>query len=117
MLIGLWTPCSASAFARRHLALLGRTMDHSGLDCTNKPPGNIYVPMPKSVPVAAPSLAPAAAPPAPALVATPPPASVLKPLAPISPRFSHEIKHEVAGRMRGETRAMRDASRKYAHRH
>ena len=41
--------------------------------------------------------------------------------APIPPRVSHELAHEgyveMPGRMRGETHALRDASREYAHRH
>ena len=41
--------------------------------------------------------------------------------APIPPRVSRELEHEgyveMPGRTRGETRALRDASRDYAHRH
>ena len=59
-----------------------------------KPPRDIYVPMPKYVPVATLSPAPAAAPPAPAPAATPPPASVSKSPAPILPRVSRETKHK-----------------------
>ena len=86
-----------------------------------KPPGVIFVPMPKSVPVAAPSPSPAAAPPALAPAATSPPTSVSKPPAPIFPRVSRKIKHkcygEMLGRTRGDTRVMRNASREYNHRH
>ena len=78
-----------------------------------KPPRDIFVPMPKSVPVTAPSPAPAAAPLAPAPAAPPPPVSVMKPQAPISPRVGRDIKYEgnveMPGRTRGETRAMRGA--------
>ena len=56
------------------------------------PPRDIYVPMPKSVPVVAPSPAPAAAPLAPAPASTTPPASVLNPPAPISPRVGRDTK-------------------------
>ena len=98
------------------------------------PPEDIYVPITTPVPsVAAPAPVPPA--PAPALSPTPIPAPAPKPApptspppipmsnspAPIPPRVSRELAHEgyleMPGRTRGETRAMRDASRKYAHRH
>ena len=86
-----------------------------------KPPRDIYIPMPESVPVAALSPAPAAAPLAPASASTTPPASVLKPPAPIPPRVGRDIKNEghveMPGRTRGETRVMRDALQEYAHRY
>ena len=88
-----------------------------------EPPTDIYVPMPQSVPVAAPSPAPVATPPAPTPAATlpPPPTRTSNSLAPISPRVNRELEHEgyveIPGRTRGETRALRDASREYAHRH
>ena len=59
-----------------------------------KPPRDIYVPMPESVPIAALSPALAAAPLAPAPASTTPPASVLKPPAPIPPRVGRDIKNE-----------------------
>ena len=81
---------------------------------------DIYVPMPKSMPVAALFSAPAAARPAPTLAATPP-KSVSNPPIMIPSRVSREIEHagyvKMPGRMLGETRAMREASRKYVHRH
>ena len=77
--------------------------------------------MPECVPVAALSPVPAAALLAPAPASTTPPASVLKPPAPIPPRIGRDIKNEghveTPGRMRGETRVMRDALQEYAHRH
>ena len=86
-----------------------------------KPPRDTYVPIPNSVPVAALSPAPAAAPLAPAPASTTPPASLLKTPAPIPPRVGRDIKNEghaeMPGRTRGETRAMRDALKEYAHRH
>ena len=88
-----------------------------------EPPRDIYVPMPQSVPVAAPSPAPVATPPAPAPAATlpPPPTRTSNSPAPIPPRVSRELEHEgyveMPGRTRGETRALRDASRDYALRH
>ena len=88
-----------------------------------EPPRDIYVPMPQSVPVAAPSLAPFTTPPTPAPAATlpPPPTRTSNSPAPISPRVSRELAHEgyveMPGRTRGETRALRDASRGYAHCH
>ena len=88
-----------------------------------EPPRDIHVPMPQSEPVAAPSPAPVATPPAPAPVAIlpPPPTPTSNPPAPIPPRVSRELEHEgyvaMLGRTRGETRALRDASREYAHRH
>ena len=86
-----------------------------------KPPRDIYVLMPKSVPVAALSPAPAAAPLASASASTTPPASGLEPPAPIPPRVGRDIKNEghveMPGRTRGETRVMRDALQEYAHRH
>ena len=82
-------------------------MDHSGPDCAINPPGDTYVPMPKSVPVAALSPAPATAPLAPAPASTTPPVSLLKPPAPIPPRVGRDIQNErnveVPGRTRGET--------------
>ena len=88
-----------------------------------EPPRGIYVPMPQSVPVAAPSPSPVATPPAPAPAATlpPPPTRTSNSPAPIPPRVSRELQHEgyveMPGRTRGETRALRDASRYYAHCH
>ena len=88
-----------------------------------EPSRDIYVPMPQSVPVAALSPAPIATPPAPSPAATlpPPPTPTSNPLAPILPRVSRELEHEgcveMPGRTRGETRALRDASREYAHHH
>ena len=88
-----------------------------------EPPRDIYVPMPQSVPVAAPSPAPVATPPTPAPAATlpPPPTRTSNSPAPIPPRVSRELEHEgyieMPGRTRGETRALRDASRDYVHRH
>ena len=88
-----------------------------------EPPRDIYVPMPQSVPVAAPSPAPVATPPAPAPAATlpPPPTRTSNSPAPIPPRASRELENEgyveMPGRTRGETRALPDASREYAHRH
>ena len=85
-----------------------------------EPPRDIYVPMPQSVPVAAPSPAPVATPPAPAPAATlpPPPTRTSNSPAPIPPRVSRELEHEgyveMPGKTRGETRALRDASRDYA---
>ena len=88
-----------------------------------KTPRDIYVPMPQSVLVAAPSSAPVATPPAPAPAATlpPPPTRTSSSPAPIPPRICRKPEHEgyveMPGRTRGETRALRDASREYAHRH
>ena len=88
-----------------------------------EPPRDIYVPMPQAVAVAAPSPAPVATRPAPAPAATlpPPPTRTSNSLAPIPPRVSRELEHEgymkMPGKTRGETRALRDASREYAHRH
>ena len=88
-----------------------------------EPPRDIYVPMPQSVPVAAPPPAPVATPPAPASAATlpPPPTRTSNSPASISSRVSRELEHEgyveMPGRTRGETLALRDASRDYAHRH
>ena len=67
------------------------------------------------------SPAPAATSLAPAPAWTTPPASVLKPPAPIPPCVGRDIKNEghveMPGKMRGETRVMRDALQEYAHRH
>ena len=88
-----------------------------------EPPRDIYIPMPQSVPVAAPSPAPVATPSAPAPAATlPPPATrTSNSPAPIPPRVSRELEHEgyveIPRWTRGETRALRDASRDYAHRY
>ena len=88
-----------------------------------EPPRDIYVPMTQSVPIAAPSPAPVATPPAPAPAATlpPPPTRTSNSPTPIPSRVSRELKHEgyvdMPGRTRGETRALRDASRDYAHRY
>ena len=100
------------------------------------PPGDIYVPMPTPMPsVAAPAHAPVPPTPAPAPSPTPVPAPAPTPAPPTSPppipmssspaqippRVSRELAHdgyvEMPGRTRGETRAMRDASREYARRH
>ena len=100
------------------------------------PPEYINVPMPTPVHiVTAPSPAQVPPAPAPATIPTPvpapapTPASTLPPPptpmtnspAPIPPRVSCELAHdgyvEMPGRTRGETRALRDASREYAHRH
>ena len=88
-----------------------------------EPPRDIYVPMPQDVPVAAPPPAPVATLPAPSPAATlpPPPTRTSNSLTPIPPRVSRELEHEgyveIPGRTRGETRALRDASRDYAHCH
>ena len=88
-----------------------------------EPLRDIYVPMPQSVPVAAPSPAPVATPPAPVPAATlpPPPTRTSNSPAPIPPRVSRELEHEgyveMPGKTFGETRALSDASRDYAHRH
>ena len=88
-----------------------------------EPPSDIYVPMPQSVPVAAPSPALVATPlaPAPAATLPPPPTRTSKSTAPIPPRVSRELEHEgyveMPGRTRGDTRALRDSSQEYAHRH
>ena len=109
--------------SRHHLAPPGNTVDHPDPGRANGPPRDIYAPMPQSVPVAAPSLAPVATPPAPAPAATqpPPPTRTSNFPDPISPCVSRELEHEgyveMPGRMRGETRALRDASREYAHHH
>ena len=90
---------------------------------STEPPRDIYVPMPQSVLVAAPSPAPVATPPAPAPAATlpPPPTRTSNSPAPIPRRVSRELEHEgyveMPGRTRGEIRALRNASRDYAHRH
>ena len=57
-----------------------------------EPPGDIYIPMPQSVPVAVPSPAPVATPPAPAPAATLPPPSTrtLNSPTPIPPRVSRK---------------------------
>ena len=93
------------------------------------PPEEIYVPMPTSVPsVAVPVPAPATTPtpipapaPTPALTMPPPPTPMTNSPASIPLRVSHELAHEeyveMPGRTRGETRALRDASREYVHRH
>ena len=100
------------------------------------PPGDICVPIPTPIPsVTAPApapvpLAPAPAPsptpvpapaPTPAPPTSPPPIPMSNSPAPIPPRVSRELAHEgyveMPGRTRGETRAMRDASREYVHRH
>ena len=88
-----------------------------------EPPRDVYVPMPQSVPVAAPSPAPVVTPPAPAPAATPPPppTRTSNSPTPIPSRVSRELEHEryveMPGRARGDTRALRDASRDYAHRY
>ena len=86
-----------------------------------EPLRHIYAAVSKSMPVAAPSPAPAAAPPAPAPAEMPPPTSALKPTAPILTRVSRNLEHEgykaMSGRTRGETCALRDVSREYAHFH
>ena len=100
------------------------------------PPGDIYVLVPTPVPsVATPASAPVPPAPAPAQSPTPVPAPAPTPAPPtppppismsnspaqIPPRVSRELAHEgyveMPGRTRGETRAMRDASREYARRH
>ena len=94
------------------------------------PTEGIYVPMPVTsvaapapAPVSpAPSLTPVSAPaPTPATPTPPPPIPMSNPPAEIPPRVSRELAHEgyveMPGRTRGETRAMRDASREYARRH
>ena len=79
--------------------------------------------MPQSVPVAMPSPAPVATPPAPALLETlpSPPTPMSNSPAPAPLRVRHELEYEgyveIPGRTRGETRALRDASRDYAHQH
>ena len=87
------------------------------------PSRDIYVPMSQSVPVASPSPAPVATPPAPAPaeILPPPPIPTSNSPAPLPPRVSREIEYEgyveMPGKTRGETRALRDASREYVHRH
>ena len=100
------------------------------------PPGDIYVPIPTPVlSVAAPAPAPVPPAPAPAPSPTPvpaptptptstmppPPAPMTNSPAPIPPHVSRELAHEVyvemPWRTRGETRALRDLSRDYAHCH
>ena len=86
-------------------------------------PKDRYVLIPQSVPVAAPSPTPVAAPPAPAPATTlsPPPTPMPNSPAPIPLRVSRELEYggyeEMPGRTRGETRALRDASRECAHRY
>ena len=86
-----------------------------------KPPRDIYVPMPQSVPSAVPSPVPVATPPAPAPAATLPPTRTSNSPTPIPPRVNNNLEHEgyveMPGRTRGETRALRDASRDNAHRY
>ena len=88
-----------------------------------EPPRDIYAPMPQSLPVAAPSPAPVTTPPAraPAETLRPPPTRTSNSPAPVPPRVSRELEHEgyveMPGRTRGEIRALRDASRDYAHRY
>ena len=91
------------------------------------PPEDIYVPMPTPVPIPpAPASTPApASVPAPAPIpasTTPPlPSPMSNSSAQISPRISRELAHEgyveMPGRTRGEIRALRDASREFAHHH
>ena len=98
------------------------------------PPEDIYVPMPvpsvtapapapvPPAPAPAPSPAPLLTPaPTPATPTPPPPIPMTNPPAQIPPRVSRELVHEgyveMPGRTRGETRAMREASREYARRH
>ena len=108
-------------------------------DSPTASPEDIYAPMPTPVlSVATPAPAPVPPDPAPAPSPTPapPPASTPAPTmplpptsitpmsnsqSPIPPRVSQELAHEgyvgMSWRTRGETRALRDASREYAHRH
>ena len=93
------------------------------------PPEDIYVPMPMHVPSVAahapatvpPVTVPPASAPIPAPPTSPPPVPISNSPTPIPPRVSRELAHEgyveMPGRTRGETRAMRDAPREYAHRH
>ena len=98
------------------------------------PPEDIYGPMPvpsvtapapapvPPVPAPAPSPTPVpASAPTPATLRPPPPIPMSNPSARISPRASRELALggyvELPGRTRGETRAMRKASREYARRH
>ena len=84
------------------------------------PPRNIYVPMPKSLPVAAIFPAPAASSLAPAPASMAPPASTLKPPSPIPSCADRDIKNkrkvEIQGTTRGKARVMRDVLQEYAHR-
>ena len=73
-------------------------------------------------PAPAPSPTPVTAPaPTPAPTTPPPPTPTSNSPAPIPPRVSRELAHEGyverLGRMRGETGALRNAPREYAHRH
>ena len=90
----------------------------------NAPPEDISVPIPTPVPsvtASAATLAPPAPAPTPASIMPPPPTPMTDSPAPIPPHVSRELAHEgyveMLGRTRGETRALRDASREYAYRH
>ena len=89
----------------------------------NNPPRDIYVPTPQSVPAPALYCTPVAAPPASAPASTlPPPFTPMSNFsAPIPLLVSREIEYdgyiEMPRRTRDETRALRDATRDYAHRH
>ena len=74
--------------------------------------------MPKYVPISSPSLAPVATPRSPAPEAMPPISPMSKSSAPIPPRISRDEGYvEILWRTRGETYAMRDASREYVYRY
>ena len=93
------------------------------------PPEDIYVPMPAPMPIvtvlaAAPAPVPATPAPAPTprpASTSPPPPMMSKPSAPIPSHVGREVYHgeyeEIPGWTRGQTRAMREASREYAHGH
>ena len=85
------------------------------------PVSSVAAPVPAPIPPA-PSPTPVSAPaPTPALPMSPPPVPMSNSPSPIPPRVSRELAREgyvgMPGRTRGETRAMRDASREYVHRH
>ena len=104
-------------FVRRHLAPPGIIVDHLNPGCVNRPPSDIYVSIPQSMPVVKPSPALFAAPPAPALTALPLPlpTTMSSAPAPIPPRVSHELECDenvkMPKRTHGETCVLRDTSR------
>ena len=83
------------------------------------PPDDIYVLMPTPGPIVA-TLSPAPAQAA-TLPPSPPPIPMSNSPAPIPPRISRKLQYEgyveMPGRVRGETRVLRDASREHAHRY
>ena len=109
--------------ARYHLAQPGNTVDHPDPACTNKtaegyPRPHVAV---CARLVSSPALIAAPLAPATAAALSPQPTPMSNSPAPISPRVSRNLEYEgyvkMSGRTRGETRALRDASREYAHRH